>query len=164
MAWPSQFTRSTGLQLLNLGCSGNCKMQPYFADIIADSDADAFLFDTFSNPTPELIRERLFPFIERIQKSHPGKPLIFQKTIYRQNRSFNLSEDENEKLKQETADSLMAIAIKRYKDIYYITPKAYAADFSTSVDGIHPDNYGYTIWSESIRKQVLKILRRYGIR
>lgn len=164
MAWPSQFSRSTGLQLLNLGCSGNCKMQPYFADIIADSDADAFLFDTFSNPTPELIHERLFPFIERIQKSHPGKPLIFQRTIYRQSRKFNQREDRMEAQKAEMADSLMAIAVKKYKDVYYITPRASVEDFSTSVDGIHPDNYGYTLWAESIRKPVLKILCKYGIR
>lgn len=164
MAWPSQFTRTTGVQLLNLGCSGNCKMQPHFAEIIADSDADAFLFDTFSNPTPELIYERLFSFIERIQKSHPGKPLIFQRTIYRHNRYFNQTENMNEQRKAEMADSLMAIAVKKYKDIYYITPKASPEEISTSVDGIHPDNYGYTIWAESIRKPVMKILRKYDIR
>ena len=164
MAWPSQLSRSTGLQMLNLGCSGNCTMQPCFADIIADSDADAFLFDTFSNPSPELIRERLFPFIERIQKEHSGKPIVFLKTIYRHKRNFDMKEDKQEKRKAEVADSLMAIAVKKYNDVYYIAPNASATDFSTSVDGVHPDNYGYALWAESIRKPLLKILRKYGIR
>ena len=30
--------------------------------------------------------------------------------------------------------------------------------------GIHPDNYGYTLWAKSIEKPVLKILKKYGIR
>ena len=35
---------------------------------------------------------------------------------------------------------------------------------STSVDGIHPSDYGYTLWAQSIRKPILKILKKYGIR
>ena len=31
-------------------------------------------------------------------------------------------------------------------------------------DGVHPDNYGYTLWAESIRRPVLKILGKYRIR
>lgn len=164
MSWPSQFSRNTGIQLLNLGCSGNCRMQPYFADVLADAQVDAFLFDTFSNPNPELMKERLFPFIERVQKAHPGKPLIFQKTIYRQNRTFSRAKDDYETRKAAMADSLMTIALKKYKDVYYITPCASSQEFSTSVDGVHPDNYGYTLWAESIERQVLRILRKYGIR
>jgi hypothetical protein len=34
----------------------------------------------------------------------------------------------------------------------------------SSVDGIHPDDYGYYCWSRSIEKPLLRILRRYGIR
>ncbi|MGN1232574.1 MAG: SGNH/GDSL hydrolase N-terminal domain-containing protein, partial [Candidatus Cryptobacteroides sp.] len=33
MSYPAQFTRHTGIQLLSLGCSGNSKLQPYFADV-----------------------------------------------------------------------------------------------------------------------------------
>ena len=30
--------------------------------------------------------------------------------------------------------------------------------------GLHPDNYGYTLWAQSIEKKVVKILKKYGIR
>lgn len=164
MSWPSQFSRNTGIQLLNLGCAGNCKMQPYFADVLADAQVDAFLFDTFSNPNAEIMKERLFPFIEMIQKAHPGKPLIFQETIYRQNRTFSREKDIYESRKSVVADSLMKIAQKKYKDVYYITPDASSESFCTSVDGVHPDNYGYALWAGSIERQVLRILRKYSIR
>ncbi len=67
MSYPMQLMRHTGLQFLSLGCSGNCKMQPYFADVLCDVKADAFVFDAFSNPDAEMIEERLFPFIEKLQ-------------------------------------------------------------------------------------------------
>ena len=164
MSYPMQFMRHTGIQMLSLGCSGNCKMQPYFADVLADVDADAFVFDSFSNPSAEMINERLFPFIERLQAAHPGKPLIFQQTIYRESRNFNCGNDDNEAAKQHMADSLMKIAVKKYKDVYFIQTNATSPLHESSVDGTHPDDYGYYLWSKSIEKPILRILRKYGIR
>ena len=145
MSYPDQFTRHTGIQMLSLGCSGNCKMQPYFANA-------------------KMIEERLFPFIERLQAAHPGKPLIFQQTIRREKRNFDTAVEATESAKQHMADSLMKIAVKRYKDVYYIKPSASTPLQESSVDGIHPDDYGYYCWSRSIEKPLLRILKRYGIR
>ena len=163
MSYPMQFMRSTGLQMLSLGCSGNCKMQPYFADVLCDAKVDAFIFDTFSNPDAKMIEERLFPFIEKIQAAHPGIPLIFQQTIYRESRNFCVSVDKSERAKQETAARLMKEACKKYKDVYFIEPNASLPSHETSVDATHPDDYGYTLWAQSIEKPVLEILKKYGI-
>ena len=164
MSYPSQFTRHTGILMLTLGCSGNCKMQPYFADVLADVEADAFVFDAFSNPNAQMIKERLFPFIERLQAAHPGKPLIFQQTIRRERRNFDTVVEKNEAAKQHVADSLMKIAVKRYKDVYFIQTNASSPLQETSVDGTHPDDYGYYLWSRSIEKPLKRILKKYGLK
>ena len=164
MSYPMQLMRMTGLQFLSLGCSGNCKMQPYFADVLCDAEVDAFVFDCFSNPDAKMIEERLFPFIEKIQAAHPGKPLIFQQTIYRESRNFTLSSDEKESAKQAMAEKLMKEAVKKYDHVYFIQTNATDQMHTTSVDGIHPSDHGYTLWAESIRKPILKILKKYGIR
>ena len=164
MAYPAIFSRETGLQMLSLGCSGNCKLQDYFADVLAAADVDAFVFDSFSNPSPEQIKERLFPFIEKVQAAHPGKPLIFQRTIYREWRNFNTKTADYEARRIAVADSLMKIACKKYKDVYYIHPSASAPDHETTQDGTHPSDRGYQLWARSIEKPVKKILRKYGIR
>ena len=164
MSYPMQLMRMTGLQFLSLGCSGNCKMQPYFADVLCDADVDAFVFDCFSNPDAKMIEERLFPFIERIQAAHPGKPLIFQQTIYRESRNFSLSAADKESKKQAMAEKLMKEAVKKYKDVYFIQTNATNEIHSTSVDGIHPSDYGYTLWAQSIRKPLVRILKKYGIK
>ncbi len=164
MSYPMQLMRHTGLQFLSLGCSGNCKMQPYFADVLCDVKADAFVFDAFSNPDAEMIEERLFPFIEKLQAAHPGKPLIFLQTIYREKRNFDKHVDKFEHEKQETAARLMKEATAKYKDVYFIIPDASDKLHETSVDGIHPGDHGYTLWARSIEKPLLKILKKYGIR
>ena len=164
MSYPMQLMRRTGIQLLSLGCSGNCKMQSYFGDVLCDANVDALVFDVFSNPDAEMIQDRLFPFIEQIQKVHPDIPLIFQQTIYREKRNFCLSTDKSERDKQDVAEKLMKEACKKYKNVYFIQTNATDRLHETSVDGTHPGDYGYTLWAESIEKPLLKILKKYGIK
>ncbi len=165
MPYPAQLSRMTGLQFLSLGCSGNSKLQPYFADVLCAADVDALVFDGFSNPEAAQIDERLFPFIERIQKAHPDIPLIFQRTIYREYRNYNTDRDRNESAKIAMADSLMKVAVKKYDNVYYITTTcATSDDHQATVDGVHPSDYGYTLWAKSIMKPIRKILRKYGIK
>lgn len=165
MTYPAQFSRATGIQMLSLGCSGNCKLQDYFCDALCDVDAEAFVFDAFSNPTPKQIEERLFPFIEKLQAAHPGKPLIFQRTIWRENRAFRTGVEKSEAAKMAMADSLMKIAVRKYKDVYYIDcTSAKSKAYAPTVDGTHPDNYGYYLWFKSIEKPLCKILAKYGIK
>lgn len=164
MSYPLQFSRSTGLGVITLGFSGNCKMQPYFLDFLEKVEADAFVFDPFSNPDAKLIKERLEPFIQRMTESHPGVPMIFQRTIRREWRNFNLKTEAYEQAKQDMSDWLMPQMCKKYKDVYYVVTDATAEDNEASVDGTHPSDYGYQLWAKSIEKPILKILAQYGIR
>ncbi len=170
MSYPMQFMRSTGMQVLSLGASGNCKMQTYFADVLADVEADAYVFDCFSNPDAKMIRERLVPFIDRMVEAHPGKPLIFQQTIYREARNFSVSYDQREQAKMDMASQIFdeikstKEGKEKYKDVYFITPDAGNGSHEFSVDGVHPDNYGYFLWEQSIEKPILKILKKYKIK
>lgn len=165
MSYPMQFMRRTGMQVIPLGFSGHCKMQPYFADVLEDVEADAYVFDTFSNPNAKQIRERLLPFIERMVKAHPGKPMIFQRTIYWEKDNFNLEHRDFSDKRYAAADSLLEIACKQYKDVYVISTDAALKDCeSSTADGIHPNDNGYTLWERSIEKPILKILRKYGIK
>ena len=164
MSYPMQLMRWTGLQFLSLGCSGNCKMQPYFGEVLCDAEVDALVFDAFSNPGASMIEERLFPFIEQLRKAHPDIPLIFQQTISRERCNFDLATRANEKAKQEMAEKLMREACKKYKNVYFIQTNAADELEETSVDGTHPGDYGYTLWAKSIEKQLLKILKKHGIK
>lgn len=165
MTYPMQFMRKTGMQVIPLGFSGNCKMQPYFADVIEDIEADAYVFNPFSNPNIALIRERLLPFIDRMVKAHPGKPIIIQRTIYWEKENFDTRVQAEFQGRRNLSDSLMTIACKKYKDVYYIKPDAALHNGeSSTADGVHPNDNGYSLWEKSIEKPILKILRKYGIK
>lgn len=164
MTYPAQLGRMTGLQFLSLGCSGNCKLQKHFAEALAAADVDAMVFDAFSNPSAGMIENALFPFIETIQKSHPDIPLIFQQTIYRETRNFNAEKDAAEAAKMAMAEKMMKLAMEKYKNVYFVVPNAASEAHDTSVDGTHPGDYGYWVWAESVKDQIVDILAKYGIK
>ena len=45
MAYPARLSRSSGYNFINLGLSGNGKMEKEVAEMLADIDADAFILD-----------------------------------------------------------------------------------------------------------------------
>ena len=161
---PGFLSRMTGLNFCSLGVSGDCLMQPQFANALKDAKADAFVFDAFSNPTAEIIEERLFKFIETIQEGQPGKPLIFMSSIYRENRNFNIKRDEREAAKAEMAAKLMKKACRKYKNVYFIQSNASTPDHETTCDGTHPGDMGYYLWAQSVKDEIVKILAKYGLK
>lgn len=164
MTYPAQLSRMTGLQLLNLGVSGNSKLQQHFAKALGAADVDAIIFDAFSNPTAERIEKTLFQFIETIQESHPEIPLIFQQTIYRETMNFDANRTAGGVTKMATAERMMKEAMEKYNNVYFIVPNASLENHDTSVDGTHPSDLGYYLWAQSIKDPVLEILAKYGIR
>lgn len=164
MAVPAQLTRMTGIQILSIACSGNSKLQSYYADALRDADVDAYIFDSFSNPDAQMINERLFPYIEKIREKKPNTPIIFMSSIWREKNNFDTKTYEKEMAKMHMADSLMKIACKKYNDVYFIKSDASTPDHNHQVDGTHPDDYGYEVWAKSIRKPIVRILKKYGIK
>ncbi len=164
MGYAEQFTRNTGIQILNFGTNGSCKLQDNFTQVVLDADMDALIMDCFTNPEANEIEPRLFPFIEQVQAAHPGMPIIFQSPLYRGRRAFDTDLEQRETTKRTLVEKLMKEACKKYKDVYYVTVETTPSDFSTTVDGTHIDDYGYYLWAKSLEQQVLKILKKYGIK
>lgn len=160
LTYSAQLSRMTGYHFINMGFCGNSKLQPYFADALIDAqDVDAYVFDAFSNPTPQQMEERLFPFIEKIQAAKPGVPLIFIKTIYREKRNFNPAYDAKEQAKMDMADSLMNIAVSKYPNVYWIeSTDTVDGTHEWTADGSHPSGYGYHLMAKSLREPIVEIL------
>ena len=77
MAYPARLSRSSGYNFINLGLSGNGKMEKEVAEMLADIDADAFILDCIPNPSPKEITDRTVDFVMTLRQKHPDTPIIF---------------------------------------------------------------------------------------
>lgn len=165
MPWPAQLSRRLGIDIANFGTSGICKLEPALASIIADTDADMFIFDGFSNPSADQIHKRLATFVKIIREKHPDTPLVFLQTFIRATDNFNLKKRKFEADKRAAAEEEMAKLMKTDKNIYFINPGLYSGkDTDATADGVHPSDHGYYIAVDNIEPHIRKILAKYNIK
>lgn len=165
MAWPAQLSRRLGLDVANYGTSGIQKMETFYADVLADTDADMFVLDCFSNPTPEEIHQRIAPFVEIIRRKHPNTPLVFLQTFTRETDNFDIGKRNFEAKKRKAAEEEMAKLMAKDKHIYFINPGLYAGDdHESSADGVHPTDMGYQRAVLNMEPHIRKIMAKYGIK
>lgn len=165
MTWTARLAREMGLDFLNLGYSGHCKLQPEFARMLAETEADAFVLDAFSNPSAREIDERLDSFVATVRKAHPSVPLIFIQTEVRETCNFNLRARRFEEDKRAAAEAGVKRLMKTDKNIYFIDSKGMiGTDHLGTVDGSHPSDQGFMHMTRHLEPQLRKIFRKYGIR
>ncbi len=149
----------------NIGLSGKCRLDDFFANIVCATEADAYIFDTFSNSTKKMIEERLYNFVKSIVAAHPNKPMIFLQTVKRDAGYFDLGARKRNDEQREAAERLMADICKEFPNVYFLNPGFEIGDDGEgTTDGTHLNDLGVQRTLDNIVPQVKKILKKYGIR
>jgi hypothetical protein len=165
MAYPARLSRSTGLNFLNLGLSGNGKMETAAADMVAGIDADVYILDCVPNPTPQQIAERTNYMVMAIRKKHPTAPIIMMQSIVREHGYFNQGAGKN--LIAQNATFLHEFEVLQQqgvKDIYMLKSTNWLGDdHEGTVDGTHPTDLGFDRMLQLLKPQLMKILKKYDI-
>lgn len=161
-AYPARLNRALNMEFCNLGACGLCRMEDFYTEIAGDTEADAFLFDTFSNPSAKQIEERLEPFIARIRAKHPTTPLIFLQTEVRETGNFDLKKREYERAKREAAEKILGSLIEMDKNLYFINPGIELGDdHEATTDGVHPSDEGFDRMVRALLPQLAEILHQH---
>lgn len=163
MNYPALMSRNLGIDFINFGFSGQCKMQPQFLEFLKTCEADAFVFDAFSNPTEQQIKARLNNFVAELVKAHPGKPLIFIQTPIDQDSQFDTKKYARRMSLTKTAAQMMKVLTKQYKDVYFLAvPNVLGTD--GTIDNSHPTDLGFDRFVKAYQPKIAKILKKYGIK
>ena len=62
--------------VINLGFSGNGKMEPEMANLIAELDPAVFVLDCLPNMDGKLVSERVEPVVRTLRKARPRTPIL----------------------------------------------------------------------------------------
>lgn len=76
MAHTNILQRSLGREVVNLGFSGNARLDPEIARLMASADASVLVIDALPNCTPELVDEKMENFIAIIRAARPATPIL----------------------------------------------------------------------------------------
>ncbi len=160
MAYPSIIGRHMQRPTINLGFSGNGRMDPPLTALIAKLDVAAYVIDCAPNMTPELITERTEPLVRTLREAHADTPIVLVENIPYQQAWFiekkaGSYEDKNAALRA-AYNRLKAAGVKQ---LYYVPcTDLYGHDHEATVDGTHATDVGFLRQAGVIEPVLRKIL------
>ncbi|MCH5247597.1 MAG: SGNH/GDSL hydrolase family protein [Muribaculaceae bacterium] len=158
MVYTSILSRWMNREFINLGFSGNGRLDYEIAELMGQSDAGLFILDHLPNCTIDKL-DRLPRFVEILRVNHPNTPiLLLGNARYTYDRFNTVSRGETiaknnrlveiyEKLKQNDPN------------IYYLpSDELVGEDEEATVDGTHFSDLGFMRMSENLLPVLQRIL------
>lgn len=156
MAPPSILGRKLDRPVINLGFSGNAKMEPAMAGLIAEIAADAFIIDPFPNMPPPLIRERAETFLCMLCHARPRTLVLLVNTprVMDWNKPF-WQRDQRAKDREIVRACRAAREAGCENLVYAPVANLLGEDGEGTVDGIHPNDLGCMRLAEHVLGMLL---------
>ena len=158
LAYPSILSRKLNRPAINLGFSGNGKMEAEIAELLAEIDAAVFIIDCLPNLSNGAeVAERTPKLIEILRKRRPTTPIVLIENlkypdVFIENRKNRIYREKNAALKQ-VYNRLVRTGVKK---IYYISgDNLIGNDTEGTIDGVHPIDIGFFRMT-SVIEQTLK--------
>lgn len=146
--------------VLNLGFSGNGRMEMELADLLADIDAAVYVIDCLPNLNGPLVTERAVPFIERLRSLRPDTPiLLVEDRTYGDawiNDARATRTRENRAALKEAFKQLRANGVE---GISYLDGDLLLGDETeATVDGSHPNDLGFHRQANAMEPAIRELL------
>ena len=163
MAFTNIISRELDREVVNLGFSGNARLDYEIAELMASVDNPSlFVLDNVPNCEASLIDERQEKFFRIIRDAHPDVPVVFVENPAYPHTVFD---------KKSAADVAARNASMRAfyeklkkageKKIYYIQgDKLIGTDGEATVDGVHFTDLGMVRYTEYVLPTLKKALRK----
>jgi lysophospholipase L1-like esterase len=165
MAWTSVLSRQLDWPLVNLGFSGNGRLEEPLIELMGEIDAKLFVLDCLPNMMPwahitkEETYKRLIKSVKQLKTKRPGVPVLLTEHAGYSDGATNTERYElyrelNKTIKNAFADLLKA----GVKNIYLLTNEEIAQHIDAFVDGTHPTDFGMVQYANAYEKSIREIL------
>lgn len=145
MAYPAILSRRLDCPQINLGFSGNGRMEEAIAHLMAELDPCAYVLDALPNMTPELVRERVVPFVRILREARPATPIVLVENIVYQNGHLVQARADGHANKNAALREAFAALVSAGTPGLHYVPGAelLGDDGEGTVDGTHPTDVGF---------------------
>lgn len=161
MAYPSIIGRHLHRPTINLGFSGNGRMDPEIAMMIGQLDVAAYVIDCGPNMTAEMIAERTEPLIRTIRAAQPKTPIVLVENIRYQHGWF-IESTRNAYLAKNTELKAAYERLQKQgvRNLHYIPcDNLLGDDGEATVDGVHATDLGFMRMADVIGPAIEKIVK-----
>jgi len=157
MVYTSILERMLQREVINLGFSGNAKMDKSIAKAICKVNANTVVLDCLPNTTAQMLRDSAYTFIKMILDAKPDVKIYMV-----ENPRFPYLRYDQERIKELSEENIVWKALyerfrhEKHRNIYFIPGKNLSGtDNEATVDGVHMTDLGFMRYAKEFAK-VLK--------
>ncbi|WP_417359308.1 SGNH/GDSL hydrolase family protein [Galbibacter sp.] len=165
MAWTNILGRKLPYPVVNLGFSGNGRLETEVIDYMANFKASAFVLDCMPNFTsgqglsPEAAIARLTASITTLKKSHPNTPILIVEHAGYSDGEVQINRyhtyNQLNKATKEVYNQLKST----YDGLYLLTKEEIGLTSDSFVDGTHPNDHGMLQYAQAYEKALNELLK-----
>lgn len=163
MAISAILGRRLKMPVINLGFSGNGRMEPELADLLAELDPRLYALDCIPNMNAEMIDERVIPFVKRLRQSKPETPILLVEDRANTNTPFFPARGEHHrKNRMALRRAYETLTSDGVYGVYYLAGKdLMGSDGEGATDGSHPSDLGMMRYADAYEPALRAMLGRY---
>ncbi|WP_316823155.1 SGNH/GDSL hydrolase family protein [Pedobacter gandavensis] len=165
LAWTSILGRKLDRPMLNLGFSGNGKLEPEVLDYITQIDAKLYVLDCLPNLISKemsnaMLSKRIVDAVHQIQSKRPAVPILLT-----EHEGFTEAEMQPiRKLAYETVNGVLrntfdSLRKANIKNLYLLSKEEIGHDIESTVDGVHPNDIGMMNYANAYEKKIKNIFK-----
>ena len=162
MVHSAMLQRRFNWPVINLGFSGNGKMEPEMAGLLAELDPAVYVLDCLPNMVADEIKGRVEPFVAKLRAAHPDVPIVLVEDRTMQDAFLVQGRMEWYHLKDRAElkaafDRLQAAGVS---NLFYIPGEhLFGDDGEGSTDGSHPNDLGFMRQADVFAKTLEPLLK-----
>lgn len=161
LAWTAILKREFDRPVINLGFSGNGRLEAPVVDYICQVDAAIYILDCIPNMCGMLstIAPRITEAVEKIRKVS-SSPIIITEHCGTLHAEASPKSDEAHVLgNKECRKAYEQLKKQCVKGLYYLSKEDIGLSMDASIDGWHPNDVGMFEYAEAYKKVIKKALK-----
>ena len=167
MAWTSILERKLDNPVINLGFSGNGRLEDEVLNFITEIDAEVFVLDCLPNLTrysknnTQFVYDRIIASVRKLRERHANTPiLLVEHSGYSDGSTNQERYDTYSVLNTILQNAFKALRKEGVQDVYTLTKEELDLGLDSYVDGTHPNDLGMLQQASAYEKSIRKILNR----
>ena len=152
--------RRLGFPVINLGFSGNGRMEVAVGDLLAELDAAAYIIDCLPNMRADGVAQRTEPLVEQLRHAHSDAPiLLVEDRTYDYARFRRPSRDRHQASRAALRAAFEKLKGRGVGNLYYLQGDSLlGTDGEATTDGSHPNDLGMMRYADAYAPKLRAIL------
>lgn len=162
MAWGNIINRVLEHPVINLGFSGNGKLEPELFDLLSEIDAKLYIIDCMPNlagkEASKVIYDRTLAGVKKLREKSQAPILLVEHSGYTNEYSSKDAKESYQIANNELHRAYDALIKEKVSNVYYMTKEECGLTMDGMVEGVHPSDLGMQQYADGYIRKIKEIL------